>query len=218
MLLLLLVLNYKHVSDLLLWIGLFTNVSICLSAALGSEHIEMRIKHTEFHLVPTEGSKVLAAAYGERWIRSKPGQSAQHEKATEMCKAFVTKNISEGKRHFLIYKHEIVLNLWHWKSIIYSHVLSKGKTSKHCGSEASEAICKRENLQKWGCIMHLGGRSNTRKPLFLKPHLIKCMSQVFCLAFFFFQLSNFWVIPEYLTIWYSSIKCEVIFFKYVTLR
>lgn len=53
--------------------GLLTNLSICLSAALGTEHIEMRIKPTEFHLVPTQASKILATAYGESWIRSKPG-------------------------------------------------------------------------------------------------------------------------------------------------
>lgn len=148
MVLLLLVLYYRYVSDPLIWIGLVTNLIICLSAALGTEHIEMRIKPTEFHLVPTEASKILATAYGESWIRSKSGWSAQHEKATEMCKAFVTKNISEGKWHFLMYKHEIVQNLWHWKSIICSHVLLKGKTSKHCGSEASEATWKREKSSK----------------------------------------------------------------------
>lgn len=217
MLPLLLVLNYRHVSDPLIWIGLTTNLNICLSAPLKTEHVEMRIKPTEFRLVPTEASKILAIAYGERWIRSKPGWSAQHEKATEMCKAFVTKNISGGKWHFLMYKCEIVRNLWHWKSIIYSHVLSKGKTSKHCESEASEAIWKKKNLQKWGDALNLGGNRNKTRSLFLKLHYIKHKSEVFCLAFFF-QLSNFWAIHKYLTIQHSSIKCKVIFFKCITLR
>lgn len=179
----------------------------------------MRIKPTEFHLVPAQAGETLATAYGESWIRSNPGWSAQHEKATEMFKAFVTKNISEGKQHFLTYKHEIVLNLWHWKAIIYIHVLSKGKKLANITGVMPLRLCGREkNLKKLCYALHLGDNSNKRKPLFLKSQCIKRTVWGVFVSFLFLPAEWFWAIPEYLTIRHSSTKCEVIFFKCNTLR
>lgn len=112
------------------------------------EDIEMRIKPTEFHFAPTEASKTLATAYGESWIRSNTGWSSHHEKAIEMCKAFVTKNIPEGKQHFLTGKHEIVLSPWHQKAIINIHVLSKGKNQATITGVRPLQLCERERILK----------------------------------------------------------------------
>lgn len=51
----------------LIWIGLlaYLNLSICLSTVFRTAVIEVRIKPTEFHSVPSKASKTLATAYGE---------------------------------------------------------------------------------------------------------------------------------------------------------